>query len=80
MVLNKTDRILEHSLSRYDEESAVDESQGAEDEKPEEITILDEAATFESFTVWGHESLPDEKDNPFSKGVAEWVRFAEAVS
>lgn len=47
--------------------------------QPEATTALDEVTDFDSFTVWGHEALPDEKENPFARGVAEWIKFAEAV-
>ena len=50
-----------------------------EDEKPESVGVLDTAATFDELLVWGHELVPT-ADDPFVKGVEEWIAFAEAVS
>lgn len=49
-----------------------------EQEKPEPVKMLDVAATFDEFVVWGHEVLPA-SDDTFVKGVEEWIAFAEAV-
>ena len=54
--------------------NSVDE---AEPEEP--VKILEKQATFQDVMVWGHELMPA-ADDPFVKGVEEWVRFAEAVS
>lgn len=54
--------------------NAVDE---AEPEEP--VKVLEKQATFQDVMVWGHEFMPA-ADDPFVRGVEEWVRFAEAVS
>lgn len=45
----------------------------------EEAQALEEVASFDKIVLWGHESLV-EGDDPFVKGVEEWIGFAEAVS
>lgn len=42
-------------------------------------TELHEIGTFDEVMLWGHESMVGE-DDAFSKGMGEWIRFAEAVS
>lgn len=67
-------------LPREVEPGEGDGAEGDEEEEPlEETLMLDEAGRFDNLTVWGHEVLPDAKDDPFSRGVAEWIKFAEAV-
>lgn len=81
MVLEKTGRILrvetrapatraEDSLSAEDDE----------DEPVEEVQIMQEVATFESLTVWGHDVAPAEVDDSYVKGIQEWMSFSHAVS
>lgn len=47
-------------------------------ERDEPVKVLEKQATFQEFVVWGHEVLPT-ADDPFIKGVEEWIQFAEAV-
>lgn len=42
------------------------------------MKILQEEASFTEVVLWGHESMPDEND-PYAKGIDEWIGFAEAV-
>lgn len=55
--------------------------EGEEDEEEGEeiLTVLEEVAAFEEVIVWGHERVVEDEDG-FVKGIAEWTRFAEAVS
>ena len=53
--------------------------EGEEGEGFEEAQALEEVASFDKIVLWGHESLV-EGDDPFVKGVEEWIGFAEAVS
>lgn len=52
--------------------------QDEEDEPPEPVKILDELSGFDEVVVWGHDHLPA-MDDPFVKGVEEWIAFAEAL-
>lgn len=42
------------------------------------MKVLDELSTFDEVVVWGHDQLPDQ-DDPFVRGVEEWIAFAEAL-
>ena len=51
-----------------------------DDAEPEEpIKILEKQATFGDFMVWDHEAVPA-ADDPYVKGVEEWVKLAKVVS
>lgn len=50
------------------------------DDEPEQVNILEETNTFDDIVIWGHETLPDDMDDPYVKGIEEWIPFAEAVS
>jgi ribonuclease H2 subunit C len=70
-----TDRILPSSnpgLKSDDQNDAMD----GDSEAP--VKILEKQAAFNDFIVWGHETMPA-ADDPFVKGVEEWLKFAEAV-
>ncbi|KAL4980843.1 ribonuclease H2 non-catalytic subunit-domain-containing protein [Aspergillus desertorum] len=54
------------------------ETVGEEDENDEPIKVLEKQATFRDYMVWGHEVIPA-ADDPFIKGVEEWVKFAEVM-
>ncbi|KAL3476249.1 ribonuclease H2 non-catalytic subunit-domain-containing protein, partial [Aspergillus californicus] len=51
---------------------------GEEAELEEPVKILEKQATFDDYVVWGHETIPA-ADDPFVKGVEEWVKFAETM-
>lgn len=53
------------------------EDMDAEPEEP--VKVLQKQSAFDELIVWGHESMPAAND-PFVKGVEEWVKLAEAVS
>ncbi|PGH01521.1 ribonuclease H2 subunit C [Blastomyces parvus] len=42
------------------------------------FTIVEKQGSFSDFMVWDHEKVPA-ADDPFVKGVSEWIRFAEAM-
>lgn len=44
----------------------------------EEVKIVEEVASFEDITLWGHDMLPVAED-AYSKGLTEWIALAEAV-
>lgn len=49
-----------------------------EEEDSEPVKILQATSTFGEVTIWGHDMLPA-ADDPFAKGVEEWIAFAEAI-
>ena len=50
-----------------------------QDEDQEELGLLEEMGSFENIVVWGHESVAGNED-PFVRGMIEWISFAEVVS
>lgn len=55
------------------------EGDDEDEDQPAEVKVAEEVASFDEVMVWGHDVLPDESDDPYTKGVAEWIAFAEAV-
>lgn len=61
-------------------ETHVSEDHELEGEGPPmETGVLLEQCHFDEFIVWGHEVLPDEKEDPYIRAVDEWISLAEAV-
>jgi ribonuclease H2 subunit C len=60
------------------EDSASEAEEEDQDEKPEQVKILQLTATFNEVMLWGHDMLPA-ADDPFVKGIEEWIAFAEAI-
>jgi hypothetical protein len=56
------------------------EEEEEEDDDFVETFVGEKLGSFEHFTVWNHEALPDGGDDPYIKGLDEWIPFAEAVS
>ncbi|PGH02971.1 hypothetical protein AJ79_07508 [Helicocarpus griseus UAMH5409] len=90
VLASQTDRKLELPISESasnqitGQDYAHGELDGDEDEADEgdrepETTILEKQGTFSEFVVWDHDRVPA-ADDPFVKGISEWIRFSEAVS
>ncbi|GAB1736711.1 hypothetical protein NU219Hw_g8328t1 [Hortaea werneckii] len=44
------------------------------------VGMLETRGTFDALTIWGHEYAPLEgEEDGFSRGVGEWIGFAEAI-
>ncbi|KAI4867967.1 ribonuclease H1 small subunit [Hypoxylon rubiginosum] len=54
------------------------EMQDDQDEQPE-MGVMQGKATFDELMVWGHESLVDSNEDPYLRGVEEWISFAEQI-
>ncbi|KAK8192016.1 ribonuclease H2, subunit C [Phyllosticta capitalensis] len=50
-----------------------------DDDEEAEIRVIEEVGQFDRVVVWGHESVPDEAEDPYSRGLTEWLSFAEAM-
>ena len=50
-----------------------------DEDEDEAINVIEEQASFDKVVLWGHESTPDGND-PYAKGIEEWISFAETVS
>ncbi|KAF1985036.1 hypothetical protein K402DRAFT_422334 [Aulographum hederae CBS 113979] len=79
-VLDVTESVLlEHpSTSNVDEEEQ-EEGDEQEDEKPVDVKVAEEVSKFDEIVVWNHEFLPDMMEDPFAKGMQEWIGFAQAM-
>ncbi|KAI5246167.1 ribonuclease H1 small subunit [Aureobasidium subglaciale] len=44
-----------------------------------ETKVMQEIASFDKITVWGHEVQPDSQEDVYVRGVNEWVGLASAV-
>ena len=85
--MNITDKVApqinsEKNNSSNDNEGDEDEDGGEnedEDEEPAEAKLAEEVGSFDEITIWSHESMPLETDDPYLKGVQEWMAFAKAV-
>ncbi|CEL04435.1 hypothetical protein ASPCAL05565 [Aspergillus calidoustus] len=73
IVATHTDRELPSTTSNNSDEAEVEEVEPAEP-----IKVLEQQATFGDFVVWAHETIPA-ADDPYVKGVEEWIKFAEAM-
>jgi ribonuclease H2 subunit C len=73
IVATHTDRELPRTTSDNSDEAEVEEVEPAEP-----VKVLEKQATFGDFVVWAHETIPA-ADDPYVKGVEEWIKFAEAV-
>ncbi|OOF90822.1 hypothetical protein ASPCADRAFT_58788 [Aspergillus carbonarius ITEM 5010] len=71
VIATPTDRVMPATPTSADVE--------VEEVIPEEpVKILEKQGTFNEYVVWGHEWVPA-ADDPFVKGVEEWIKLAEAV-
>lgn len=75
VIIKKTDRT---SISKPDVEMD-EEADELEDEKVE-MGVVERVARFDCITVWNHEVVPHQLEDSHVKGVAEWIKFAGAVS
>lgn len=89
-VLSKGDKILpvaavkqDHGPIGFATNGETAEGEGGDSSEEEEanlpVHLLSRDAEFDSITVWGHEALPG-ADDPYVKGVNEWIALATAVS
>lgn len=60
--------------------SEEDEEVEEDDALATEVKLLYQAASFDRFTVWGHESKPTDIEDSHIKGMQEWIQLAQAVS
>lgn len=54
------------------------DGEGANDTEVEAMGFMDELASFDSVTVWGHDALPAD-DEPVIRGMQEWIGLAGAI-
>jgi hypothetical protein len=76
-VTNSSNRTLPQSKPP-NRTRGIDEDED-EEEVADDIVVEEESAEFDEIMVWGHESLPDAEDDPYIKGIQEWIQLAEKV-
>jgi hypothetical protein len=87
-VLRKSDTVVKgetagegrtgHESSRY--EGWAGDGQDDDGDESQEVTLLEEVATFDGIDVWSHEAVPDGTQDRYVRGVEEWMGLAMAVS
>ncbi|TLD37747.1 ribonuclease H1 small subunit [Venturia nashicola] len=55
-----------------------DEDEDEDEDVSMETKEIEQLASFDEVMVWGHEATPA-SDDAYSKGLGEWVSFAEAM-
>ena len=81
MVLQRSNAIQKQQAQRLSAPQDDEVDDGAENEgDSEEARVHLRSSTFDELIVWGHEVVPDDLENPYVKGVEEWMAFAQAVS
>ncbi|GAB7343200.1 hypothetical protein MBLNU457_1267t1 [Dothideomycetes sp. NU457] len=78
-VIQKTTDLLPQQpkpLPRMDDD---DLSADEEQEVPQEVKIMHEAASFDKLIVWGHEATPSDSEDAYLKGIQEWMQFAKSM-
>lgn len=60
-------------------QTSQDDEEEGDNETFIETRKVERLASFDEVVVWGHEAMPA-SDDEYSKGLGEWVSFAEAVS
>lgn len=72
-VLSNTSRVLPQSDTERDADADESEEQNIE------VRVMEEVGEFDEVVVWGHEVAPDGNEDPYSKGIGEWLSFSEAL-
>lgn len=73
-VVLKTDRIIP-TMDQTNTEKIEDQDKNCETD----VKILKEESEFDSITIWGHESVPEETEDTYIKGIQEWISFSNLV-
>ena len=76
MIVRTTEHTLEPSPSST-LRTAVD-SDEEDEEKAEPVRVLENVSDIKQVIVWDHDQQPA-ADDPFRKGVEEWLSFADAI-
>jgi ribonuclease H2 subunit C len=83
VVLKKTGRSVVQRIGGSDGagddvgQTMVDEDDEADDN--EEMQVVEQVAEFDHVVVWNHEVAPDPLEDPYTKGIEEWIGFSDAV-
>ena len=73
------EEVMEERKTRKDSGHHERENERENGDEDENLRSLQEISSFKEIMLWGHETAVPE-DDPFVKGIGEWIAFAEAVS
>jgi ribonuclease H2 subunit C len=76
VLLASTDEKLPAETTAAASEDA-DEDQ--DEEQPKDVGIMEQSGQFNELMLWGHEVLPDDKNDPYICAIEEWLSLAEVV-
>ncbi|GAB7356663.1 hypothetical protein MBLNU459_g7379t1 [Dothideomycetes sp. NU459] len=79
VVVEKTARTLPAPDARHSGLDGRDEAEEDDEECSEYVGVMQELASFKEFTVWGHESVPANVEDSYTKGIEEWMGFAQSM-
>jgi len=79
-IIQKTNELLPQRAKSQPQMDEDDLSADEGQDVPQEVVIMQEAASFDKLTIWGHEAVPSESEDPYIKGVQEWIQCASSVS
>lgn len=74
VVLKTTDNVVPTQTAQ----GPQDDSDEDDEDVAVETREVEQLASFDEVVVWGHEAVPA-SDDAYSKGLGEWISFAEAV-
>lgn len=79
-ILQKTNIILANTTTTTTTSDSLEDADEEQQDSIPETKVLQELATFDQITVYGHEVQPDAQEDVYVKGINEWISLAGAVS
>lgn len=80
-ILKPTEKVISGQRPRLlipREDDNMDDDEAEEEQQPD-VKEMESMATFDDLVIWGHGTAPAAADDPYAKGIQEWLAFAEAV-
>ncbi|KAI1383655.1 ribonuclease H1 small subunit [Hypoxylon trugodes] len=76
--------VVEKSAPKKPEEPRredLDEDVEIQEEPEDQLEVggMQGKATFDEFTIWGHEALANASEDPYLRSMEEWISFAEQI-
>ncbi|KAI0417875.1 ribonuclease H2, subunit C [Xylaria grammica] len=77
VVVEKTDAKPQTPTQQEPSDEDVEIIENPEDQL--EVDVMRGKATFDEFTIWGHESTNDSSEDAYVRGMEEWIAFSEEI-
>ncbi|KAF2198722.1 ribonuclease H1 small subunit [Delitschia confertaspora ATCC 74209] len=74
-ILQVTDRVENRTAL----DTRLEEEEEEEEEEKVETKIVEQVGAFEKVVVWQHGGRLEGTEDPYAKGIGEWIAFAEAI-